>query len=141
MMIKSREYILAAAILIATAVFLSMSAAADRDKLRPQITLPAKVERVVDGDTLDAIVAIRVRVRLVECWSPESNTPEGKAATLHLEELAEGKWGTLQVPIKDGNALRDLFSFGRLLGRVEIDGQDLADAQIEAGHATKEKLQ
>lgn len=109
----------------------------------PKLVLPCRVLRVVDGDTLDVVIPIRARVRLLECWAPETHGEEkvlGTFSAVHLNGLAKDKPGVLTVPIKDGNGLADLFSFGRLLGYVSVDGQDLSKAQVKAGHATARKL-
>jgi len=114
------------------------------------ITLPCQVVRAIDGDTLDVDVTVRVRVRLLAankggCWAPEKNTPAGKAAadSLALAIASSGGevvTGTLSVPIK-GFELQDVFTFGRVLGNVWIDGQNksLGEQQIALGHASSTK--
>lgn len=111
----------------------------------PKLVLPCRVLRVVDGDTVDVVIPIRARVRLLDCWAPEvrgANLIEkrrGLASADYLHALAHDKPGVLTVPLGDGNGLSDLFSFGRILGRVQVDGRDLATEQVRAGHATKNK--
>lgn len=115
------------------------SAVTDAAADEPRIVLPVRVERVVDGDTLDVTVEIRARVRLLDCWAPEAGTETGAASTGYLQKLAESKRGWLSIPIGEGNGLQSLFSFGRILGRVSVGSVDVSEEQVRAGHATKEK--
>jgi len=104
----------------------------------PGVALPCRVTHVVDGDTLDVDVTIRIRVRLLDCWAPESNEPGGAESMAHLEQIAAGKKAVLFVPWAEHS--KDMFSFGRALGRVWVGKIDLSAAQVEAGHATKTKV-
>lgn len=114
-------------------------------KPEPAIVLPGHVTGIVDGDTLDVRLELHTRVRLVDCWAPETRTTNqaekvrGQAAAKHLTQLAAGKPATVTVPIQPGSGVGDLFSFGRLLARVQVDGTDLSQAMIDAGHATETK--
>lgn len=107
--------------------------------MTPHLTLPVKVERVIDGDTLEVTLVIKSHVRLLDCWAPESHDPGGPEATASLRELALHQDAMLTVPIKPGKGLSELFTFGRVLGYVNVNGTDLSQAQCAAGHATKEK--
>lgn len=104
-----------------------------------QLQLPIKVERVVDGDTLDVTLTIKSRVRLLDCWAPEAKDEGGQQATDHLRELALHQHGLLTIPIEPDKGLSALFTFGRVLGRIEVNGTDLSTAQVAAGFATREK--
>lgn len=112
----------------------------------PKLVLPCRVVRVVDGDTIDVVIPIRARVRLLDCWAPETRTTNvitkhrGEASAEHLRANANDRPGVLTVPIREGNGLSNLFSFGRLLGKVSVEGQDLGELQIATGHATPKKL-
>ena len=105
-----------------------------------------------DGDTVTISVTHKVRVRLLDCWSPEVTTdkrlPEsrraaekaaGIAARDHLKELALGKEVVLQVPLEED--LLKATTMGRVLGTVWLKdaGKSLNEIQVESGHATKEK--
>src|SRR3990172_8358288 len=86
------------------------------------ICLPCQVVKVHDGDTANQVdVTIRVQVRYDECWSPELSEPGGKDAAASAK-LAEGKHGRLLVPIKSGDELIDLLTFGRVVGSIWLDG-------------------
>lgn len=114
-------------------------------QLRPAIVLPATVESVIDGDTVELELKIRVVVRLKECWADEVRTldPEEKkrgiASKDNLQKYAEGQPATLYVPLDEGNGFADLFSFGRILGYVNVEGKDLSQYQVDSGHARSSK--
>ena len=116
-------------------------------------TVKGEVVNVIDGDTVDVSVTTIVRVRLIDCWCPESKIdkrlPEdqrkaekqaGIAAKKHLEELALGKEVVLHVPV-NSSELKDVLTMNRVLGTVWLDGAEksLNEIQVESGHATREK--
>ena len=95
----------------------------------PPTSVPARIVRVVDGDTADiASGCRRFRVRLKGVDAPELNTPAGQEAAEWLREFAEGKevrWEPVGMDV-----------YGRFLGEVALsDGVDLADALMRQGHA------
>lgn len=107
-------------------------------------TTPARLARVIDGDTVEVIVERNFVVRLLDCWAPETRTrdPVEKLAGLesrdNLIELLEGQQIVLVVPAET-NSFDDRFSFGRVLGRIHTDAGDVSELQIAAGHATETK--
>ena len=118
-------------------------------------TVKGQVVSCVDGDTVDVSVTTIVRVRLIDCWCPESKIdkrlPEEKrqaekqagiAAKRHLESLALGKDVVLHVPVKSSE-VKDVLTMNRVLGTVWLDGSEksLNEIQVETGHATREKRQ
>lgn len=101
----------------------------------------ARVERVVDGDTLDVTIDQGLhthrseRLRLLGVNTPEVKGPTkmaGRLATIYVEDWlaeAEGPW-----PIVVQTARGD--AFGRWLARVwRADGRCLNDDLLAAGHA------
>ena len=106
----------------------------------------AIVDRVIDGDTLDVLVTIPVRVRLLNCWAPEirgEERPEGLVAKALLEQMAPvGSRVHVQIPSGDVEALPGVFSFGRVLGEVWRVGDDesLSELMVASGAATREKV-
>ena len=99
-------------------------------------TIPARVDRVVDGDSL--VCHLRFlpgrelhgeHVRLAGVNAPELHHKGGAAAKAFVEELLPpGSEVTLVASQKE--------KFGRLLARVQLaDGRDLADLLLAAGHA------
>ena len=111
------------------------------------ITARATIDRVIDGDTVDVHLLIPVRVRLLDCWAPETHgaeKPEGEAAKLQLEKLLpEGASVHLHVPTAEADAMSDVFTFGRAIGDVYRVGDDESVSQIMVGmgFATREKQQ
>jgi len=105
----------------------------------PQLAVPCRVTHVVDGDTVDVELALTLRVRLLDCWAPELSDLAGLTSKKALQKRVEGQEATLQVPIGDDGVLRDIFSFGRVLGRLWVTGQDVSQLQVKDGHAAAEK--
>lgn len=106
----------------------------------PQFSLPCKIVSVYDGDTATAELTLRMNVRLLDCWAPEVTGPEkeeGLKSKATLERLVLGKDCTLQIPLQ-GN-LAESFSFGRVLGRLFVGGEDVSRQMVEAGAATARK--
>jgi endonuclease YncB( thermonuclease family) len=109
------------------------------------ISVPCEVIEVYDGDTMTVRVSVDLRVRLLDCWAPElkiKNTAEkvrGVAAMEHLRKLApNGSKAQLTIPL-NGDRLDDILTLGRVLGRVSVDGKDLSEQQVKAGHARTSK--
>ena len=106
----------------------------------------AKVNRIVDGDTVDVdielgfdIVLTGQRVRIMGIDTPESRTSDetekifGLAAKNRLKELL-GEKAILKTQIeKDGDDAKG--KFGRILGDfVAPDGRMVTEIMIEEGH-------
>jgi micrococcal nuclease len=105
-----------------------------------------KVNKVVDGDTVDVdielgfnIVLTDERVRIMGIDTPESRTSDkveklfGLAAKNRLKELL-GKTAILRTQVnKDGEDMKG--KFGRVLGDfVAPDGRTVTEIMIEEGH-------
>lgn len=116
------------------------------------LTTRATCAFAVDGDTLEAIVEKRIRVRLrrpdLACWAPESRTQNaaekrlGLASKNHLEYIAGGKGGRLWIPGDEENQLGDLLTLGRVYGDFWPDGPDprsVIEQQIAARLASSRK--
>lgn len=110
-----------------------------------------RVVEVVDGDTITVEMITRARVRLLDCWAPETRTRDdrekaaGLAAKQSLFELAYGREGVIYIDLQDAGRVDDAVSLGRVIARVWLDGMgdvDLSAAMVAAGHAatTKEAL-
>lgn len=105
------------------------------------LCVPCEVVKVYDGDTAsEVILSVRVTVRYDNCWAPELNQPGGKESAASAK-LAEGKKGRLFIPIDNANNLSDLFSFGRVVGEIWLDGEKESESQqqVMLGHATVTK--
>ena len=107
----------------------------------------AECTRVVDGDTIDAVIdlgfdiTIKKRIRLAGIDSPESRTRDleekkrGLASKARLKELIES--GSMQIESKE------VGKYGRVLGVLHIypDNLDLPininDTLVKEGHAVE----
>ena len=101
----------------------------------------AKVERVVDGDTIDAMidlgfdVQVKKRIRFMGINTPESRTRDleekarGIASKIRLEELLESGQFTLQS--------MGVGKFGRCLGIIYVDKVNVNKTLITEGHAVE----
>jgi len=105
-----------------------------------------KINRVVDGDTVDVDIDLGFgmwmhdeRIRIMGIDTPESRTSDkvekifGKAAKARLQELL-GETAILKTQIsKKGEDMRG--KFGRVLGDfVAADGRLVTEIMIEEGH-------
>ena len=101
----------------------------------------AKLDRVVDGDTVDALVDLgfntwkKVRIRMHGMNAPESRTRDleekarGIASKIRLEELLESGQFTLQS--------MGVGKFGRCLGIIYVDKINVNKTLITEGHAVE----
>ena len=109
-------------------------------------TTKAKVTRVIDGDTVDVEITRKVRVRLKDCWAPEKRSRDivekqkGMASLSHLATILDDKKIVLFIPADDKDEIKDIFTFGRVVGHIFLNGEDMSEHMIEAGYATKEKV-
>lgn len=116
------------------------------------ITLDAVCSRVIDGDTIVCRTVIQYRVRLLDCWAPESRTKDleekrrGIAAKERLISLAERQ--PVRVHVPSTGSLSDIMTFDRVLGHVWLiddagnpESSSLNARQVADGFATPEKSQ
>ena len=117
----------------------------------PSWTTNGIVTRVIDGDTVDVQVTRTIRVRMVDCWAPESHADSrlpvaeraaekqrGQDSRLNLAGLAEGQAVIVQIPTSAGGDVAEVFTFGRALGRVWLEsdpGESLNAKQVRGGFA------
>lgn len=82
-----------------------------------------KIDKVVDGDTVDVFIDLgfsvwhKERIRIAGIDTAEKNTPLGKALKAYMKELLEGKMVRLQVSKPD--------KYGRYLGEIWL-GSDVS---------------
>lgn len=87
-----------------------------------------KIDKVVDGDTVDVFIDLgfsvwhKERIRLSGVDTAEKNTPLGKALKAYMKELLEGKTVRLQVTKPD--------KYGRYLGKVFLAGEESINDQL-----------
>lgn len=111
----------------------------------PGISLPVQLVRVSDGDTVVVRLgnsAYEWRVRLIGVWAAELNTIKGIEARAWLQNKM---WASehellLHVPLPRNpvNLLANL-SFDRIPGYIWAGEENLNEAIVAAGHATKTK--
>jgi endonuclease YncB( thermonuclease family) len=92
-------------------------------------TLTGKVVRVVDGDTIYVLDASRSqhKIRLAGIDAPERNQPYGNASRKHLAALVAGRQVRIEYQKYD--------RYGRIVGKVIVDGTDACLEQVKAGFA------
>jgi endonuclease YncB( thermonuclease family) len=99
----------------------------ERDSARPRVT--GTVVAVGDGDTLTIQdgANTRHRIRFFAIDAPESAQEFGSESKEHLSSIVQGKSACVVVIEKD--------RYGREVGIVYLDGEDINLAQLEAGSA------
>lgn len=103
----------------------------------------AKVVEVIDGDTIDVVIDLgfnvlhTLRVRLYGINTPETRTKnkeekqKGLNAKARLKELIEGKIVKIKTQ-KD-----ETEKFGRYLGIIFLDENNINQQLIQEGHAVE----
>ena len=119
------------------------------------LTTKVVVTNVVDGDTIDVQIIKTIRVRLNDCWCPETRTRDleekekGLAAKAHIKTLlgeqelyfgeSKYKQAILHIPADEDDDIKDILTLNRILGYIFVDGQDVSSKMVADGHATKTK--
>ena len=91
--------------------------------------IQGKVVSVADGDTITVLDAEKTqhKIRLQGIDAPEKAQAFGAKSKQALYEMVHGK--TVQVSFEKSD------KYGRILGKVLLDGQDICHQQIKAGLA------
>ena len=100
----------------------------------------AKAVRIIDGDTIDALIDLGFEVKMrkkIRLWN--INTPEAKGPTMEaankakkrLKELLEAKNNEF-VLISHGYG-----KYGRCLGEIFIEGENINQVLLKEGLAVK----
>ncbi len=105
---------------------------------QPGITLPCTIAEVTDGDTVVVQMQLVASVRLKDCWAKELGSG-GEPAKNRLTKLAQGKDATLSIDLSEAKRLGDVFSFGRVIGTLWIDGDCVNRRLVKEGFATESK--
>lgn len=116
----------------------------DAPPTSPGLTLDARCIRVLDGDTIECESKVTYRVRLIDCWAPETRTSDvaekqrGLRSKNRMVQLADGKPLRITIPLTGD--LTDATTLGRILGRAWLeDGRELSEIMVEEKLATKTK--
>lgn len=109
-------------------------------------TTKARVVNVVDGDTIDVEVRRTMRIRLLDCWAPETHTRNleeklrGVAAMNAMRAmLPVNQEVTVHIPTNDHQDIAHVMTLGRVLGRIYVGEVDVSQEMVEHGHATISK--
>ena len=87
-----------------------------------------KVIKIADGDTLTLLVdSKQLKIRLSDIDTPEKKQPFGTRAKQALSELAFGKQARVVEVTVD--------RYGRIVGRVYVDGVDVNRELVARGYA------
>ena len=109
------------------------------------LSLPCKFHRCIDGDTIEIQFPGSERVwkiRLIDCWCPELDTPKGKEAKQYAEKIMKGCMNpVVYIPIpRDIYNLLGNLTFDRILGYIFVgEAMTLNEIIVLAGHGTKTK--
>ena len=113
------------------------------------LTVDADVINIVDGDTLDVRISYDLRVRLLDCWAPETRTLDlnekvrGLQSKAHMHTLIDAR--RVRVHLPSTGRFTDLVAFDRVLGHVwrlrdgKPEDQNISVMMVEAGFAKAEK--
>ena len=104
-------------------------------------TYKAKLDRVVDGDTVDANIdlgfdiTIHKRIRLAGIDTPESRTRdlEEKARGLASKDKLIELLGDVDFILES----KEVGKYGRVLGTLHIDDMNINDTLVKEGFATE----
>jgi len=96
----------------------------------------AKVQRVVDGDTVHVIdkAGKKFKVRLTGIDAPEKNQPYGLASTYKLTEILINKLVLLKSKPNNGKPYT-IDRYKRVLAKIILDGKDINLSQVLTGYA------
>jgi len=92
-------------------------------------TITGRVVGVADGDTITVLDARQVqhKIRLAGIDAPEKKQPFGNRSKESLSQLAFGKTVDVETSKRD--------RYGRQIGKVLVNGQDVNLLQVERGMA------
>lgn len=103
--------------------------------------IPARAEKVIDGDTIEVVAAIwpglatRARVRLARIDAPELTSPCDAARAKALEARSVVENAVRGVALRLVH-IRPEHAYGRILADVQLaDGSDLGDLLLSIGLA------
>lgn len=115
---------------VAIFCFAASHGSASSASTKPERLVTGKVVHVTDGDTLWLATAgspDAIKVRFTGIDAPESCQDWGREATAALKSQALHQNAVVITSARD--------SYGRLLGRVRINGQDMGAWMVANGHA------
>jgi len=92
-------------------------------------SLTGKVVKITDGDTLHVLDANHQehKIRLAGIDAPERKQAYGLASRKHLASIVAGQQVTIEYQKRD--------RYGRIVGKVWVNGMDACLEQVKAGFA------
>jgi len=108
--------------------------------MKPDYTYKAKLVRVIDGDTVDLLVDLGHRITIKERYRLSGiNTPEvrGKEREAGLAAKRFLMW-ELREDLVIQTDLDKKGKYGRYLATLYVDGRNINQALVDAGHAVVE---
>jgi endonuclease YncB( thermonuclease family) len=132
---QTRRLISFAAVILLLSVACSRAPQPANQPARPQAdgagaqTLNGRVVRVADGDTVTVLDSshTQYRIRLEGIDAPESRQAFGTQSKKNLADLVFGREVTVVYQKTD--------QYGRLVGKITLDGKDVNLEQVKAGMA------
>lgn len=91
-----------------------------------------KVINIVDGDTVDVEVRRVFRIRLIDCWAPETRTTDlfekelGLKAKERMTKLVFGQTVRFHIPQTVAGVMQDITTLGRFLGSIWLGSVNIA---------------
>ncbi len=94
------------------------------------ICLKAAIDRVIDGDTVEATISFNVKIRLIGVNAPEKKQPgwvkfKDRLAALLCQPHKDVDEVVVFVPNNKPVTLLDVVTFDRILGEIWLDGKNL----------------
>lgn len=109
-----------------------------------ELSIPAKILKVHDGDTVTVEVKFEINIRMLDCYAPELNTENGKNAKKFLEEKLNTE-KEVYVKIPFSQKIGKSISLSRFLGYIyqDVDGDgkldNLSEVMVKSGFAREKK--
>lgn len=108
----------------------------------------AKIVKVVDGDTMDALVdlgfnmTMRIRLRVMELDTPELFRPKSEAEALHAAEARDRAIQLLNEKSVIINTFKDPSAYNRYSAKITMsDGRDFAQVMLQEGFQKKDNYE
>jgi endonuclease YncB( thermonuclease family) len=118
-----------------------------------KLTLPATVQRIIDGDTISVQLRLDLDIRLLDCWAEELRDKDAAKRELALAakrrlysllftEIDANQWPVgkeIIVEVPFSSNLASMFTFGRVLGNIMLNGVNIGALLVEEGLAKTKK--
>lgn len=115
-----------------------------KENIEPALITNGRIIDIHDGDTVTVVIEKELKIRLLNCWSPELSEEKGIEAREYLKTLIKnGDEVIIKIPLEMdvGKSL----TFGRFLATIYKDlnddgaAENISEEMVKSGHATKTK--